>query len=448
LLVGTLIALYLTKKRSKPFNNITREVAGWAGLALVLFSIFIFNKLPLNNATYLVFSTFGTALVLVFANEHTLLGKFIGNKLFVAVGLISYSLYLWHQPLLVFARLSNVDPLNFLDFCWIASILFILAYSSWKFVEKPFRDKQKISRLAIFRFSVFGMIFFLVLGIFGYLHNGFPNEKKNLFLTAKDYNLLTNKNFIVLGDSHAEHLISGIKSITSGDVTQLTSGGCIPFRDVDRYDSRFPPGACAKTVNSWLDGLLKDDAESIIVLTSMGPVYLDGTPFKVMVDPRTIGLEVELITNKSIKDRYKVFEIGLRNTLSELSGLRQSKVIIALDIPELGIESGCSKRSKQIALGPLLLNDFVKSIHTEKCNVLRTEFEERQGRYRALVKSIVSEYPRIYLFDPTNSFCNKSKCSGLSHKFGYLYMDQDHMSEGGSRYFAEALYAYIKSAKF
>jgi peptidoglycan/LPS O-acetylase OafA/YrhL len=446
LLVGALIALYLSKISRRQFNEITTEILGWSGLVLILFSIFTFDKLFFSNTVYVVFSTFGAALVLVFANKHTLLAKFIGNKAFVAVGLISYSLYLWHQPLLVFARFLKAAPLSLLDFCWIAVVLFILAYASWKLVERPFRDKRRINRILFFRLSIFGILFFLIIGILGHLQNGFPDEKKNQFLTFKDYAILTDENFIVLGDSHAGHLVSGLKSITSGEVSEFSSAGCIPLRNVDRYDARFTPGTCSKIVNSWLNGLLKDDARAIIVLSSMGSVYLDGTPFKVKVDPRTIGLELQLTTDTFIRDRYKVFEIGLHNTLAELSGLKHSRVIIALDIPELGIEPSCIKSSKQIAIKGLVLKDFVYSTEYEKCSVTRAEFEERQGRYRALVKSIVSEYPRIYIFDPAESFCNKAKCRGFSYKFGYLYSDQDHLNEAGSRYYAEAIYEYVKSA--
>ena len=446
LLIGALVALYLSKKSRRQFNKLTSEMLGWSGLILILFSIFTFDKLLLSNTVYVIFSTFGAALVLIFANKHTLLAKFIGNKAFVAVGLISYSLYLWHQPLLVFARLSNAAPLSFFDFCWITAVLFLLAYASWRLVERPFRDKRRVNRMVFFKFSIFGILFFLVIGILGHLHNGFPAEKKNQFLASKNYAILTDENFIVLGDSHAEHLVSGLKSITSGEVSQLTSAGCIPFRNVDRYDYRFTPGACSKIVNSWLDGLLKDEAKAIIVLSNMGSVYLDGTPFKVKVDPRTIGLELQLTTDISIKDRYKVFETGLRNTLSELSGLKNSKVIIALDTPELGIEPSCIKSSKKIVLGRFEVKDYVSSMPPEECNVPIAEFEERQARYRGLVKSIVAEFPKMNLFDPKESFCNQSVCSGLSFKLGYLYRDQDHLSEGGSRYFAEALYDYIKNA--
>ena len=446
LLIGTLVALYLSNNTRMKFKKSTREIAGWAGLALILFPIFSFNKHSFSNTTYTVLCTFGTALILIFAIESTFLAKIIGNKVLVAVGLISYSLYLWHQPLLVFARLSKENPLNLLDYFWTSLALFVLAYASWRFIEKPFRDKRKISRLVFFRFSVFGMIFLLGIGIFGHLNNGFPEKKKSPFLISEDYILLTNKNFIVFGDSHAQHLISGIKSITSGDVSDLTSAGCIPFRNVDRYDDRFPPGSCSMFVNSKLDELLQDDSRAIIVLSSMGSVYLDGTPFKVKVDPRTIGLGVELTTNKSIRDRYKVFEIGLRNTLLELSSLKHSKIIIALDIPELGIEPSCIKSSKQMSLGQIEVQDFVNSVKPEKCSVSRADFDNRQTRYRELVKSVVSEFPRIHMFDPAQSFCNETECRGLSSKFGYLYNDQDHLSEGGSRYYAEALHNYIESA--
>ncbi|MFM8002581.1 MAG: SGNH hydrolase domain-containing protein, partial [Actinomycetota bacterium] len=58
---------------------------------------------------------------------------------------------------------------------------------------------------------------------------------------------------------------------------------------------------------------------------------------------------------------------------------------------------------------------------------------------------VVAEFPKVILFDPANAFCDAEKCKGYDETFGFLYRDYDHLSESGSRYFAEALINYLVS---
>ena len=67
----------------------------------------------------------------------------------MAIGLASYSAYLWHQPLFAFARIRSVNEPSTLLFGTLCVLTIALAYLSWKFVETPFRDKKKISRQTI-----------------------------------------------------------------------------------------------------------------------------------------------------------------------------------------------------------------------------------------------------------------------------------------------------------
>lgn len=154
-------------------------------------------------------------------------------------------------------------------------------------MEGPFRSQGIIKRALFLKIVIVGGLFFIGFGYYGRANEGFP---ENTIIPDSGQAKLTDRNFVVLGDSHGEHLISGLVSITTGRVENFTSVGCIPFRNVDRYDSRFAPGECARTINSWLDKIIKDDPGAVIILSAMGPLYLDAVPFKGKDVARVTGL--------------------------------------------------------------------------------------------------------------------------------------------------------------
>lgn len=440
LLLGAFVALYTSSANQRDFGMVTREVWGWLGLAAICYAVFSFSKetpFPGFNA---LLPTIGTALVVLFATQRTLVGRFIGNQFFVGVGLISYSAYLWHQPLFAFARHASLADPGQSVFLLLSLFTFVIAYFSWRYVELPFRSAQRYTTPQVFKFAAIGTIMFVLIGVIGDRNEGFPGPDNAKKLSGQK---LVERNFVVLGDSHGGHLIPGLESITTGYVEGLVSRGCIPFRDVDRYDMRFRPGECAKTMNSWLDKVITEDPQAYIVISSMGPVYLDGVPFKGKDVARVTGLGVELITDRSIRDRYKVFEIGLRQTLLELSKLRNATLVFALDVPELGIDNGCSSASKVLNLGFVEIGDLVSVGDPQLCFVSRKEYDERTAAYRKLVRKVVSEFPMVLLFDPADVFCDQKVCKGYDPEFGFLYWDHDHLSEAGSRLYAEGLVRFL-----
>lgn len=435
LLIGAFAAFYLGQANRRKFGKGLSEVAGWLGLALIMYAVFAFSKTTPFPGFYALVPTIGTLLIILFATQQTAIGKFVGHKVFVGIGLVSYSAYLWHQPLFAFGKHSGFASSQS-SLVWLSFIALSLAFLSWKFVEKPFKSEGKVSRLKVFTFAIFGSFVFIGIGFFGHSKNGFA-----------DYNIkgpasfpkITSANFIVLGDSHGGHLIPGISSATTGSVSNYTSGGCIPFRNVDRYDSRFMPGECVNKINSWLDIVVKEDPKAVIILSSMGPVYLDGVPFNGKDYARVEGLGVELITDKSIKDRYKIFEIGLRDTLGELATLKNATIVFAIDIPELGIDHGCSRIGKKLLLGSLVVEDYIEIADPSKCFVARSDYDTRVSSYKKLVRSVLADFPDVLIFDPTDFFCDREICSGYDPKFGFLYRDADHLNDLGSRFYAEVL---------
>ena len=307
ILAGAITA-FIVHKQGIRENN----VVSYIGLFAIFFAIFAYDEYTPTPSIYTLIPVIGVVLLIIFAGQKTTVAKILSIKMIVGVGLISYSAYLWHQPIFAFARAISKEQPNYFLLTVFTLLSFGFAWFTWRYIETPFRNKNKISKNTIFSLSIIGMIFFSTVGLIGVKSNGFEKISELSTEVNIDYN------FHVLGDSHAGHLISGLKAITSGKVTDLTGGGCIPFRNVDRHDSRVEVGFCAERVNDFLDQLANTNVESTVVISTMGPIYLDGTTFKGKHPKRVEGNGIILISDSSISDHYEIFEIGLRNTITEL----------------------------------------------------------------------------------------------------------------------------------
>jgi hypothetical protein len=102
-----------------------------------------------NPSFFTLLPTIGTGLIIVFTNEKTVIGKLLSTKPFVWIGLVSYSAYLIHQPVFVFARFYSLTKLdNFTCLILILAILCV-SYLTWRFVENPFRNRNMVSMKTI-----------------------------------------------------------------------------------------------------------------------------------------------------------------------------------------------------------------------------------------------------------------------------------------------------------
>jgi len=160
LMAGALAAVfylnhYLVKIRTK-FSTYLSGI----GIVLILTSYFLFTPSTLHPTSLTILPVFGAVLVLLFSEQRNYVGKVLSIKLLSMVGLISYSLYLWHQPVLALMKKSywiHLDPSRI----FISILLtFFLSYFTWKYVENPFRDKRKFSQNKIFKYSLASIAIF------------------------------------------------------------------------------------------------------------------------------------------------------------------------------------------------------------------------------------------------------------------------------------------------
>jgi peptidoglycan/LPS O-acetylase OafA/YrhL len=236
LLIGALSAFALHNKSvfvEKLRSQAAGQLLGVIGLSLIAYSIFWLDKYTPFPGVYALLPTAGTALLILFATEQTVVGQLLGINALVFIGLLSYSAYLWHQPLFAFARLRSLVEPDTSVFLGLGLLSLMIAYPTWRYVEKPFRDRVAIGQNTIaLVFPLVGLfvscVGFVIYVNYGFSHfreelnaginpagrllNAAYNErplqfKRSLFTAPQKHNVL------VLGDSFARDFInSGVEN--------------------------------------------------------------------------------------------------------------------------------------------------------------------------------------------------------------------------------------------
>ena len=173
--MGALL-FFIPKSTHTPSKDLLNNILSLTGLFLIAFSIYSFDEDTPFPSIFTLIPTSGAVLVILYGVKGTLANKILSTKPFIFIGLISYSAYLWHQPLLSLSRFYFVGELETSYLSFLILLTFLLAYLSWRFIEEPFRNKKKISRKFILIFSLSGTLFFSAVGLGIHFNVGFENR--------------------------------------------------------------------------------------------------------------------------------------------------------------------------------------------------------------------------------------------------------------------------------
>jgi peptidoglycan/LPS O-acetylase OafA/YrhL len=188
--IGALLACAMLPGNQYKFkvevSPLIRQALSIIGLGLIVYAIGAFDKNTKFPGVLALVPTVGAALIIAFATHHTYVGKFLGSRYMVGVGLISYSAYLWHQPIFAFSRYRSPSHLDQSIVLGLVFVTSVIAYMSWRFVEMPFRQKTWLSKKSVGLLSIGGIVFFSVIAVIANAKQGFPDRYPKEFTSAFD----------------------------------------------------------------------------------------------------------------------------------------------------------------------------------------------------------------------------------------------------------------------
>ncbi len=242
LMAGSLCAVALQTR--KVGNN---QGLALLGMGMVLAAMAFFDEGTPFPSLYGLLPVVGVVLIILCAGPQTWVGRALSTKVIVGIGLISYSAYLWHQPLFAFARLHAESGPPLWVMGTLALLSLVLAVFSWKFVEQPFRHRDGgvlPTQRSVFVASGAGLLGFIALGSALFFSNGWltryaPEDRPLVSInfaeqgryvwTRFEKHLLkpfpdnTRQNVLIIGDSYGQDFINAIYEADLQDTVNLST---------------------------------------------------------------------------------------------------------------------------------------------------------------------------------------------------------------------------------
>ncbi|MEE4216609.1 MAG: acyltransferase family protein [Xanthomonadales bacterium] len=462
LAIGAGIAFYFLYRpqaiHTLPFRKPYNEVLGLLGLLMIAWSVFAFDESVPFPGFYALLPTVGTGLIILFSSPQTLAGRLLGTRLLVGVGLISYSAYLWHYPLIAFSRHRSLTEPGEVLLLALALLSFPLAWLSWRYVERPFRQKDVTSRKTIFIFSLAGSLFFMAIGLAGDLNKGWPGrmdeqfaglmpgKAKNpeceakTFQPGKQCELVpgTEGLTFLIGDSHAGSISRELQKAFAErgiGLWGIVNTACPPVRGVYRADGGNVSDFSCYEFNEALFRFIEESEEiETVIMMGRWTLSMEGVRF----DNREGGVEtsrdkphLDLVVDgrpqyhpdyehrEALSEKYS-------DSVTELVEMGK-RVILVYPVPEAGW-------SVPNYLVRYLMNTPGQELPPGAGSTSYAVFKERNRRsYAALDRA--GQHPGLYRVYPEKVLCDrdvKDRC--IVQKDGNaLYADDNHLSSAGAR---------------
>jgi len=453
LLLGSLTAIYLLRNDNPrtPKTQVIHEGLAFFGISLIIWSIAKFDANTPSPSLYTLLPTVGTALLILFADKNTFAGRALGAAILVRIGLISYSAYLWHQPLFAFARQRSVDAPSkpLLGLLALASLG--LAYVTWKFVELPFRQKERFDRKQIFVLTGSCSALIVAVGVCGLLSNGFSERQPfvaKIEATKKvedsrchmslrrtpeqiskgDLCVLgakgTTPTFAIIGDSHAGALFEGVDKSSSRYSFYAVSGGwCAPL--MNGFDSG--GSGCMEMTRETFKQLASNPAVRDVFLVAEWALYTKG--FRETATPALYSDNDGKA--QSLADNPKVFARSLKSSIDSLRHAGKNVTIIG-PVPEFD----------QPVINTISKHILVHGTGNNGADLLAFAPKVRISDYRARnaeVFDVFKDLHEVDFIDTERLYCQASSCSSVSPAGVILFSDTNHVTEDGSRAIADKI---------
>jgi peptidoglycan/LPS O-acetylase OafA/YrhL len=437
LIAGAVAAIHLSK-REKPYS---KQLASLFGLGLIALAIVgpwrlvgkELSDFPHPGLITLI-PVVGTVLVLLFAGAGTLANRFLSWKLFVGVGLISYSAYLWHQPIFAFFRISQLHEPAAWAFLPLIALTLVLAGLTWKFIENPFRDRKRFSRRQIFVATALLMALVTVFATFAVRNSV---DAKRVTVSGESFKELSaritanrgldhtcnqfyenepkcivgdNPQVLLWGDSYTMHLAPALKdSPTKVDFVQQTFSACAPTLGIaqqnPRYGAEFAK-TCIKHNDDILAWLATQPQIEYVVMSS---------PWSTVLAPNAKIYSRAGVVGKSGDQGLE----ALRETVSAIKALGKKPLLVT------------ATPTNNEDHGQCVLRAIANNVSTDECDFALSG--DRRHKTNQMVADSNSGAPTFWLDE---LLCPEGIC--LAQRDGaIIFRDAGHLSREGSSYIGQ-----------
>ncbi len=459
LLAGSILAYFEITNGHRSKNNSLNQILPFIGMLLIGHSILYSNYINSHPSFYTLSPVIGVCLIIWFSNKDELITKIFSTKLFVGIGLISYSLYLFHYPIFTFVRLFGFAD-GVINKIIIGLIVLILSVVSYYLIEKPFRNKE-YNFIKICKLLLIGIIILIIANFTIVLNGGFKQRFPDFIISSfKDnYNNLKNNNgeicfnnkkncyfnqeskkkVYLIGDSQMASIGADLKkklSLKNYSFNIFTRGGCyffIGFNLVDTENNK-ESKLCNNKYFEDISNRLISEKNSIIILGGRLPLYLNDSKF---FDNEKINSNAKWNKKYTPINKFDNLENSLLNTLQKLSV--NNKIILIYPIPE----------RKNINL--YKLNKIYNLFDTQKLNFQLNDIHSNYDSFLSRTKSSYEllnkiNNQNIYRIYPSNLVCNKqilNRCLFNLKEINY-YSNGEHPSNHYSEMINDLIMKEIK----
>lgn len=428
-LVGGIVAVYALKFANKNMA----EAASILGLGLLVYGIYTFSEVTAFPGLAALIPVLGTTLLIVSNTKNsTLIGNVLSSPLVVAVGLISYSLYLWHWPVLVLAKYQETtdSPVTTEILVLLLVLIFILSSLTYRFVEKPFRQKVYLpNQKHVYIAALVSLSGLFGAGYFISDNDGFigrvtpkaelfaramedANPRKDECFTKSQFGIDKNENkpcllgvqdeskvdFMLWGDSHANAVMIAFDEYgRETDQTGVFFGapGCVPFMSTST--SITDKKQCHNENEKAVSYIEQNDSVEVFIVSEWIGEYKTQVPGEGLM---LSGLLSSTFSQLPVDRKYVVF--------------RRIPIFPESDFRELFWKAQKGTLKLQLKLPKARYNQMFT-------NPLNDEMDKG-----------LSDYGNVITIDPTDTLCDETHCYFGTDE-GLYYRDSSHLSGFGAK---------------
>lgn len=435
LLIGAIC--YFLSQRAPLRSPRAATLLGTIGLATMLASFFLLNRGSAFPGLNSLYPCLGAALLIYAGSQANPASALLKLRPLVGIGLISYSLYLWHWPLFAFLRYRHI-PIDAAVGSATIALAFVLAYASWRWIEIPVRENRSITfPTALFRYYALPAAVFMSVGLYSYVTEGaprrFPEDIRQLISSYSFERDLAHACSIRPSDYHQVTLDYLDNHCAYGDMQQAKPAVLLMG---DSHGYHYKP---------WMEEMARAAGLKMVyhVQGSCLPIDLAADAGKPVAEPTTCEKRNADLLTLAGDFRYVAiagfwtsedlgsFERRLRYTVNRIVAAGAIPIIFK-DAPfhEPDI-SQCVLFKKRGWVKP-----------DTDCNIPVTEVRAHMAQSEAIIDRVARETPGSIVIDPKRLLCNGHECLTAWGNVA-VYKDSNHLNAKAASLLAKVYIARI-----